>query len=507
MKFAGRITIKKLKTLNELVFEVPKAGLFLLCGANGTGKSSLLACLHRIGFPNAFPDAFRTSRVSALLDSFSDTEITYSVGARSVKYIYGGQRWVPNPRKNASVLNDFGFSSVLHIGANAARIEPRPEDFKPNRVKDASNFIRAHAKTILDSEKFGSLKVVNVKRGMTNAFLLPIQSSVSVIPSKQLYFSERNFSLGELCVLKLLRSLETCGKGALLLIDEIELALHPTAQVRLLSVLERISDEKKLTVLVATHSVSLINAVERTQLLQLVRNGNDVECVSAPYHGAAIGAVTPTEERHIDCVFAVEDDKAATIARAILASLMEQTPLHARAAVQVIPIGPFDAVMKFVRNSSAIVAAKTRVFALIDKDVETETLASWHANGNFAQLQLSKDIAAKLRYLPWTPEVGIAKRFKVDKQLHLSELRKLFGNTTKFDLNESEINKICLSSGSVQRGLAKTWINALIHKIASVSLESVPVVEQKLLTYFASADFQVDEAYYKQLFLPLLNAK
>ena len=91
--------------------------------------------------------------MSKLLDSFSQTEITYSVGDRSVKYIYGGQRWVPNPRKEASVLKDFGFSTVLYIGANAARIEPRPEDFKPNRLKDASKFIRTHAKEILDSEK------------------------------------------------------------------------------------------------------------------------------------------------------------------------------------------------------------------------------------------------------------------------------------------------------------------------------------------------------------------
>ncbi len=211
MKIAGHISIAHLKGMSSLEFDVPTGGVYLLCGSNGVGKSSVLACMYRLGFSNAFPDFFRTSQISERLDRFDKTEINFSAGGRSVKYVYGGQRWVPQPRKNADVLDSFGFSSVLYIGANASRIEPRSEDFRPNRVRDASTFVAKNAAVILDAEKFNDLKVINVTRGTTNAFLLPVSYPNAKGTAQQSYFSEKNFSLGELCVLKLLRSLEGCS--------------------------------------------------------------------------------------------------------------------------------------------------------------------------------------------------------------------------------------------------------------------------------------------------------
>lgn len=505
MQSAGRISIRNLKGMAKLDFDVPKGGVYLLCGSNGVGKSSVLACMYRLGFSNAFPDFFRTSRVSERLDSFVKTEIDYIADGKSVKYIYGGQRWVPQPRKNALVLQKFGFPTVFYMGANASRIEPRQEDFKPNRVRDASKFIRDNAAHILDAQKFINLKVINVTRGTTNAFLLPIGPATAT-PANQTYFSEKNFSLGELCVLKLLRSLEGCSKDSLLLIDEVELALHPTAQVRLLSVLEAISKEKHLTVIVATHSVSLINAVDRKQLLQLLRDGDAIHCVAGPYHAAAIGAVTPAEDRRVDCVLAVEDDRAATIVMAIVDAVTQPLPAYQRPAVQVIPIGPFDSVIKFVRNSAAIVPTSTRVFGLIDKDVEAENKSAWVKNENYEQLQLLKATKERIRYLPWTPEVGIALRFSNDKTVHLAKLRQLFGNDMRVDFDDSALVEVCSATGSKQRKLAKKWLEQFISLTASVRAEPHVVVGQKILGYFANAEWQANDHNLKNLLMPLITA-
>lgn len=131
------IKIRNLKSITKLDFVMPPKGVFLLSGTNGAGKSSLLACLQRIGSSNAFPKNFKTSQFAKTLDQFENSTITYAVDDIEVEYKYAGQRWVPLPRKNSAVLAKFGYPSVLHIAADATRIEPRPEEFKLTKIKPA----------------------------------------------------------------------------------------------------------------------------------------------------------------------------------------------------------------------------------------------------------------------------------------------------------------------------------------------------------------------------------
>jgi predicted ATP-dependent endonuclease of OLD family len=87
---AKKITIRKLKNIKELVFELPSPGVHLLAGKNGAGKTSLLACLRRIGHRNAFAYHFASSQRSQLLDNFGDAEIVYTLENDEVTYAYAG---------------------------------------------------------------------------------------------------------------------------------------------------------------------------------------------------------------------------------------------------------------------------------------------------------------------------------------------------------------------------------------------------------------------------------
>lgn len=107
------IEIKSLKNIGSLEFEIPDPGVYLLAGKNGSGKTSLLACLRRIGYPNAFPQHFITSSQSKSLDEFGNAKITYTLGDKSVAYSYGGERWTPKPRSQSKLLNEFGYPNVL----------------------------------------------------------------------------------------------------------------------------------------------------------------------------------------------------------------------------------------------------------------------------------------------------------------------------------------------------------------------------------------------------------
>lgn len=292
-----KVVIQNVKQIDQLEFDIPPPGVHIISGTNGSGKSCLLTCLLRIGRPNAFQNFFLTSRMSDALDGFDGAKITYSVNNNAVTYAYTPERWSPRPKKNSKLLKSFGYPSVIYAAANAERIEPRAEDFKPKYVRDASDSIKTAAKLILGDEKFDHLKIVNVRRGVgAEAYLMPDSRGTH---KKTAYYSEKNFSLGEICVLKLLRQLDTCPHHSLVLIDELELALHPRAQIGLLRYLEEISAEKNLTVIFSTHSANLIKTAKRENSISSKDQAGKRRSSPNATRRMRLGCLLPVKNAHL----------------------------------------------------------------------------------------------------------------------------------------------------------------------------------------------------------------
>jgi len=273
---ASSVSIRNLRNIERLDFDLPGEGVWLLSGSNGSGKTTLLACLRRIGYGNAFPAHFPSSLQSDALDNFSSTKIIYSVNDEEVEYAYRGERWAPRPRRNSHLLQEFGYQSVIYIGATAERITPRPEDFNPRRVVGAPEQLIAAENRIFETEKFNDLRTINLTRGAGNqAFVLRVRTA-----PRAHYHSEKQFSLGELCILKLIRALNECPDQSLVLIDELEMALHPRVQIQLYNYLVEVAQQKNLTVLFSTHSVSLLKSVPRKKLIFLQSSGRELTAIT-----------------------------------------------------------------------------------------------------------------------------------------------------------------------------------------------------------------------------------
>src|SRR5690606_16530966 len=117
------------------------------------------------------------------------------------------------------------------------------------------------------------------------------------------YISEKNLSLGELCILKLLRLLKDCPRGSLVLIDELELALHPMAQVTLLRYLDDIAAEKALTIIVSTHSATRIKQANASRLLLLQEEtAGNIVCQDKCFPSLVLGALAYREETAADVI-------------------------------------------------------------------------------------------------------------------------------------------------------------------------------------------------------------
>jgi energy-coupling factor transporter ATP-binding protein EcfA2 len=498
---AGTITIRQLKNIKELHFEIPGPGVHLLSGTNGAGKTSILACLQRIGHATAFARHFAVSQHSTALDNFDGAQVTYTLGVAQVTYSYGGERWVPRPRAQNRLLAQFGYPSVLYIGATADRITPRPEDFQPSRVRPANLDIRTAANRIFGTNKFDGLRTINLTRGAGNpAFVLQ-----ATPPPGAKYYSERNFSLGELCVLKLIRSLRDCPNNSLVLIDELELALHPKAQIELLGFLTEMAHAKHLTVIFSTHSASLLKRVDRRQIIFLENVNGTVNTVVGCYPTYALGNIAYDEERAPDVVLYVEDD-AAVYVLDTLVRLFIGTRFASQTAsfptVHVIPIGPFMNVVRFLARSEAILPLSTRTSALLDQDVQAETVTQWTAANNYTALAEFQRFASRIAYLPWTPEVGLVGFLTDIGAGAQRRIREHFADH-RIVLRPEDIGLIPPSSGRDQRDTCKRSIrNVATYIAALLPNQSVEQVRKALFELFGKWYFDTQRPIVMQLLGP-----
>ncbi|WP_447735670.1 AAA family ATPase [Rhodanobacter soli] len=502
---AGQLVIDNLKQIDHLSFDIPGPGVYILAGTNGAGKSCLLTCLLRIGRPNAFQSAFLTSKISDSLDPFFGARITYNVNTSSVSYTYSGERWSPVPKKNSKLLQKFGYPSVIYAAANAERIEPRAEDFKPRNVRDAPPPIRDAAIKILGDDKYQQLKVVNVRRGVgSEAYLMPDASSK---PKNKVYYSEKNFSLGEICVLKLLRQLHACPNNSLVLIDELELALHPRAQVGLLAYLQEIAKDKTLTVIFSTHSANLIKSAKRKNFFFIEKYDGRTRIIPECYPTYALGHLAFKEERSPDIVVYVEDEQAQFIVDFMIKSLLKsEYSTKSKPTIVVVPIGAFASVIAFLGRAGSLLPNTVRQFALLDKDVYDEHVVPLTNSENHAELAKIQAVQDKLKFLPWTPEVGICEAFRGSIAVHENGLRDFFDDA-RINLTGIDFSGTSALTGGVLRKFAKKLVNELIDEVSSLTMKSRERVRHDISDYFSALCLRgVLSSDLKALLMPIMAA-
>lgn len=415
-----KLTIKNLKNIRMLEFELPSPGAYLLTGTNGSGKTSLLTCLSRLRNSGAFQRGFRSSAHNSL-DSHRGASVEYQIDGQSVTYTYVEERWAPLPRKNSGLLATCGYPEVAYIAADADRVEPQQQEFAPRRVKATPQALRDAMNTIFSTARFSELCYLNIKRGGRNKAYLIKQTQ----PGKpSIYFSERNFSLGELCVLKLLLALEDIADHSLVLIDELELAIHPRAQTQLFNYLAHFSKQKDLTIIFSTHSVTLIKSTNRRKVLFLQNASGIVTCTSGCYPTFALGHITSGEEVSPDCVVYVEDDSARKCVVAMIDLYRQQMkePIALPTALPV-PLGGFRQILEFLDKAPQMLPNHTKLVAALDADVRDESLADYAKNADHEMLQLFERLKGQLFYLPWTPEVGLVQLIRSNIPVHETGLK------------------------------------------------------------------------------------
>lgn len=494
----GSIEIRNLRNIQRLRFPIPDRGVWLLTGANGAGKTSLLACIRRLGNRNAFPVHFPSSLRSDRLDNHATGTVTYEVNGSTVEYAYRGERWTPRPRSASHMFESFGYSSVTYIGATADRITPRPEDFDTRHIKTVDKQIIAAANQIFQSDKFLNLRSINLSRGIGNdAFVL----SLGTLP--QTYHSEKHFSLGELCVLKLLRLLKNVANNSMIIVDELEMALHPRAQVELLRYLERQAKEKSLTVIFSTHSVTLLKTIDRSRIIYLEKQDDgEIRPIVGCFPTYAIGNIASDEEALPDIMLYVED----LLARDVLNSFYElfvnekYTDPTLRPSAKIVPVGGFNEVIGFLDRNRSVLPVSVKQKAVLDSDVSNEVVSAWKKANNHSKLAKYDELKKQIAFLPFTPEVGLMELAAGNPVAFEQKLRERFGD------NLLQVRNIILKydatlTGVAQRKAAKVIVEEMAEYLKTRTQGTDEVIREKLSGVFATSSWPT----YKASFMTLLG--
>lgn len=483
---AACVRINNVKNVVSMLFDIPEPGVYVLTGRNGAGKTTLLAALYRIGYRNAFADYFKTTSSNLRLDSFLNASISYEIDDKVVSYNYGNSRWAPTPKRNSILLESFGFPKVVFIAANAKRIEPSADDVKQIKTLAISKQVTDSISQVLADVRFKDLKYINTRRGGgSRAYLLPS----GYIGKKQTFYSEKNFSLGELCVIKLINEIDVIPRNSLVLIDEIEMALHPRAQAALLDYLVKVGKEKSLTIIFSTHSSSLIKRAGRKRIIFLDGDGRgNINSVRGCFPAQALGDISIDEDMSPDLLFFVEDEKASHLLEAIMVISLKDVLDVAKPVYKIVPVGGFKQVMEFLVNSDQLFSDSVRRFAVLDKDVETESIKEARDNEKHEFLAFYDAHKVRIKYLPCTPELGLCDLFLSNFDLHIENFKK-FGRYSGFDMSKAgrDVKLDIALTGSKKRKSAKKVISDFIDVVARKSGNEDAAVCRKLISYYVKA--------------------
>lgn len=232
-------------------------------------------------------------------------------------------------------------------------------------------------------------------------YTLPVTSSLGKS------YSGFNMGAGESALFENFRGIYSCGKGALLVIDEIELGLHAQAQRRLMRKLKEVCLRRKVQVICTTHSKDVFEPLppDGRIYLESVKGVTYLTpCISPDFAMAKMGGGEAKE-----LLILVEDGLAVDI-------IAHSIPTDLRQRVQIVAVGSASAL---ARQLAAAYARKEerKILAIFDGDQQANEKVNIRHCREMAELaadDFEKWLKIRMAYLPGTewPEYWLAESAK-----------------------------------------------------------------------------------------------
>lgn len=368
---ALKIVISHIKNIKKAELEIPfDNGIYTFVGANGCGKSTLMLCMAQLLSKNQLGKL----RIGDI-DNYSFVE--YKNDDLVQKWCWNSTGHLVS--KGQSFKYNGMYEGSLFYGTrfeDSTNIEQMIQEGKitEERIADADKQVKEQLSYIIhgDLKHYGTLmrlknKKVAEELGITNRpYFIRVGSCL---------ISQYRMSSGECLLISLLhflynsierRSLPV-DKKVLVLIDELELALHPIAINRLMEYLQKLVNEhSNLVIYLSSHSPEVIRRMSPSSLYRLNNVDGNLTLESNCYPSYLIrdlySNVAP------DFLFLVEDHLAQFVVNRVLS----QNNLRSSKLIHCVPVGGANNVLELHRElySKKILGTNVKILSILDGDMQ-----------------------------------------------------------------------------------------------------------------------------------------
>lgn len=386
--------ISNLRGIKQLDIDLNLSpGVYAITGQNASGKSTLIASLASI-FYRDLPKKF-------FISTQGDTSIIYKFDDKSLKIapntsMLWDYEFTPSDKINRLHINGFYEGSIIF--GNRFRDTNLRAVFEAQRITvdeldAAAEFVWKNLGNILHNNenyykqklfRLSSQKAYNKYKFNGSPYFYQLNNGELI--------SQFNLSTGENLLVSVLHSINyqlgnryTSKDTYLVLLDEVELALHPSALNRLYHFLEGLSSERNLAVYFSTHSVELIRQIPAENIYFLKRHLDYTVEVQNPVSPAYATRAIYIHDGY-DVLILVED----ILAKNIVEWIISKENLGQKRLLHVISAGGWENVVALHSDilSSYIIKQGQTAISILDGDVESDFRERYVKKGLYGNLNV-----------------------------------------------------------------------------------------------------------------------
>ena len=189
------------------------------------------------------------------------------------------------------------------------------------------------------------------------------EDKINSVQYNQINYSETHMGYGEARSQYLIRVIESLPNQSLILIEEPEISLHPSAQYQLGCYLVDVTLRKGHQIFLTTHSEPLLSAFPSQSRQYLEKNCNEIICINGLPSSQAYSLMSDGHSQAL--VIFVEDEKTKSVAKAILAEIIRRVDPNFLSTVGIYPAGDCNTVKNAVK---VLKDTNIKVAAVLDAD-------------------------------------------------------------------------------------------------------------------------------------------
>lgn len=433
------VEINEIKNIRKGKIEIPlEKGVYAIVGINGCGKTTVLQALAQI-ISRHHLGALKTT------DYNSNSSVIFKLGNKIDVWKKDGNMWKADTYPNTMRFSG-SYEGSLFYGTrfnDSKAVDQLIEDgaLAVNEIVEADDYIKEKMSYIIhgDDQHYRNLKRVR-NREIARKFNL-MNTPYFYELNGQL-ISQYRMSSGECLLVSLLHFVYNSlvrkslppNNTILLLIDEIEVALHPTAIKRLLELLNQLVEESEhLVVILTTHAPEVIRFISPNNLFKLENIDGELSVINPCYPSYAIREVF--DQDGFDFLLLVED----RLAKIIVEKVLRKYSMYNSKLIYVCPVGGWEMVLSLHKEllRANLLGIGRVVVSILDGDIQAQAR---NKSTDLKKLFLPIESVEKFLYrvLLDKPDQKIKKKIN-DKYFQINSIDKLISiYRSKFSKKQPE---------------------------------------------------------------------